>query len=112
MLLDQVGPEAVVARGHRCMCGECDHAGDTRHCLLETNALFAHATRDGLKDGKATMSFIQMQHTGNDAELGESAEASHAKKQLLADAHSAVSTIEAGSQLTIFRGVAFDIGVK
>ena len=112
VLLDQVGGEAVVSRGHRRVRREDDFARNLHGGGVEVDAFFLHAGADGLEDCESAVAFVQMQHAGRNAHRLQSAVAADAEQQFLADAGAAVSAIEARGQFAVLGRVAFHVRVE
>ncbi len=93
MLFHETGIEAVVARGHGSVRCKSHLARDARHGLIEIHALFLHAAANRFQHRKPAVPFVQVKNPGRDAHGPQSAEASNAKQQLLANSNSPVSTV-------------------
>ena len=94
VLLDQVGAEPVVTRGHRRVRREDHFPRNLAGGGGKVDALLLHAGANGLKDGEAAVPFVQVQNPRRDAHRLQRAIAADAQQQLLADARAHVSAIQ------------------
>src|SRR6266852_141230 len=112
MLLHQFEVKPVVARGYGGMGSEDRLTGNAADSMIKGDSLALHPVTNGLQNGKPTVAFIQVQNTGCDGHGFESAEASDAKQQFLADSDARISAIQPRGQLSVFGVVAVDVGVE
>ena len=93
MLLHQLGVKPVVAGRNRGVSGENRFAGNAANSMIKNDSLALHPVANRFQDGKPAVALIQVQNAGRDAHGFESAEASDAEQQFLADANARVSSV-------------------
>src|ERR1035438_7263795 len=101
-----------MTRGHGGMGGEDHLPWNLAGGGVEVDASFHHAVANGLEDGEAAVTLVEMENSGRDAHGFEGAEATNAEQQLLTDARARVAAIESGGGIEVFRGVAGNVGVE
>ena len=112
VLLDQVGAEAVVTRGHRRVRGKDHLARNLPRGRVEIQAFLFHASANRLEDREAAVAFVQVQNAGRNAHGLERAKTAHAQQQLLPDARARVAAVKPRGGFQILRRIARHIRVQ
>ena len=102
MFLDQLGREPIVAGGHRCVRREHDLLSHAAHGFVGADAFGRHAMPYEFERGECAVTFIQVNDAGRDTHRRQSAHATDAEQQFLADPDTMIATVQARSQLTVF----------
>ncbi len=67
MFFHQIGIEAIVACGNRCMGSKNHFPRHPWHRCIEANSFLLHAHAQRFEHGKSAVTFIQMKNSGRDA---------------------------------------------
>src|SRR5689334_17521831 len=100
MFFHQIRMEAIVTGGHRRMRGENNLPGDSTNRLIKAEPFILHAVPDRFEYGKSTVPFIQVKDARSYSQCSESAEASDAEQEFLANSNPSIAAVKPGCQVS------------
>ena len=96
VLLDHVGGEAIVPRGHRRVRREDDLRRDAAARLVRGDAFSHHPLVHELQRREGAVALVQVNDAGHDVERRQRADAADAEQQLLAEPDAVVAAVQSG----------------